>query len=148
MEELIAPLRRAVKTERIGPRPQLGYNMAMRYEHKTEPLLPFRRFVVRLLLHVSAGLGVIAGSLGLGILGYHHFARLPWLDALLNASMILGGMGPVDPVRTAGGKVFASCYALFSGVIFLVVVGIMIAPAAHRVLHRLHFESGKRAAGS
>jgi hypothetical protein len=117
----------------------------MRYEHKTEPLLPFRRFVVRLFVHVSAGLAVIAGSLGLGILGYHHFENLPWLDALLNASMILGGMGPVDPVRTSGGKAFASFYALFSGIIFLVVVGIMLAPAAHRVLHRLHFEGTAKA---
>jgi len=117
----------------------------MRYEHKTEPLLPFRRFVVRLSVHVSAGLAVIAGSLGLGILGYHHFEHLPWLDALLNASMILGGMGPVDPVRTSGGKAFASFYALFSGIIFLVVVGIMLAPAAHRVLHRLHFEGTAKA---
>jgi hypothetical protein len=125
----------------------MGYNASMRYEHKTEPLLPFRRFLARLLVHVSVGLLVITGSLGLGVLGYHHFAGLPWLDALLNASMILGGMGPVDAVRTSGGKVFASGYALFSGVIFLVVVGIMIAPAAHRVLHRLHLESGMTAGG-
>jgi hypothetical protein len=118
----------------------MGYNTPMRYEHKTEPLLPVRRFVARMMVHLSAGLLVIAASLGLGVLGYHHFARLPWLDALLNASMILGGMGPVDTVRTAGGKVFASGYALFSGVVFLAVVGIMMAPAAHRMLHRLHLE--------
>jgi hypothetical protein len=110
------------------------------YEHKTEPLLPVRRFVARMMAHISVGLLMIAGSLGLGILGYHHFEHWPWLDSLLNASMILGGMGPADPVKTPGGKVFASGYALFSGVIFLVVVGIMIAPAAHRVLHRLHLE--------
>jgi hypothetical protein len=115
----------------------------MRYEHKTEPLLPARRFAARLLVHAAVGLTVIAASLGLGILGYHHFEGLPWLDATLNASMILGGMGPVDAIRTAGGKAFASGYALFSGVVFLVVVGIMVAPAAHRVLHRLHFE-GRR----
>jgi len=125
----------------------MGYNAPMRYEHQTEPLLPFRRFVARLLIHVSVGLLVIAGSLILGVLGYHHFEHFPWLDSLLNASMILGGMGPVDPVRTAGGKVFASGYALFSGVIFLVVVGIMIAPAAHRVLHRLHLEGGTTPGG-
>jgi hypothetical protein len=112
----------------------------MKYEHRREPLLPFRRFIARMIVHVSAGLLVIAGSLGLGVLGYHYFARLPWLDALLNASMILGGMGPVDPVRSTAGKAFASGYALFSGVVFLVVVGIMIAPAAHRMLHRLHLE--------
>jgi len=113
----------------------------MSYEHRTEPLLPFRRFIGRLMAHVFAGILVIAGSLGLGVLGYHHFEGLPWLDALLNASMILGGMGPVDRIRTAGGKAFASGYALFSGVIFLVVVGVMIVPVVHRLLHRLHLES-------
>lgn len=121
----------------------MGYNVPMKYEHKSEPLLPMRRFAARIMAHLSVGLLVIAASLGLGVLGYHHFEHLPWLDALLNASMILGGMGPVDPVRTAGGKAFASFYALFSGVVFLVVVGIMIAPAAHRLLHRLHLE-GRR----
>jgi hypothetical protein len=115
----------------------------MTYEHKSEPLLARPRFLRRMLAHAGAGVLLIAASLGLGVLGYHHFGRLPWLDALLNASMILGGMGPVDPVRPAAGKVFASVYALFSGVIFLVVVGIMIAPAAHRVLHRLHLERGR-----
>ena len=112
----------------------------MTYEHKSEPLLARPKFYRRMLVHVVAGLFLIAASLGLGVLGYHHFEGLPWLDALLNASMILGGMGPVDPVRSAAGKVFASAYALFSGVIFLVVVGLMIAPAAHRILHRLHLE--------
>jgi hypothetical protein len=115
----------------------------MVYEHKSEPLLPWGRFVRRLLNHVSVGLLVILVSLGLGVLGYHHFEGLSWLDALLNASMILGGMGPVDPLRTAGGKMFASCYALFSGVVFLVVVGIMVAPVGHRLLHRLHLEDSQ-----
>jgi hypothetical protein len=113
------------------------------YEHKSESLLPFRKFLRRLLNHVLAGLAIIAVSLGIGIAGYHFLEGLPWIDALLNASMILGGMGPVDPLKTTAGKVFASGYALFSGVIFLVVVGIMIAPAAHRVLHRLHLERSK-----
>ncbi len=114
----------------------------MRYEHKTEPLLPFRRFLGRLLAHISVAVLVILASLGIGVLGYHHFEGFSWLDALLNASMILGGMGPVDTLVTSGGKVFASCYALFSGVVFLVVVGIMIAPAAHRLMHRLHLAAG------
>jgi NhaP-type Na+/H+ or K+/H+ antiporter len=113
------------------------------YEHKSENLLPFRKFLRRLLNHVLAGLAIIAVSLGIGIAGYHFLEGLPWIDALLNASMILGGMGPVDPLKTAAGKVFASGYALFSGVVFLVVVGIMIAPAAHRVLHRLHLERSR-----
>ena len=117
----------------------------MIYEHKSEPLLPFGRFVRRLLVHIAAGVVVICSSLGLGILGYHHFEDFSWLDSLLNASMILGGMGPVNPLQTAGGKIFASFYALFAGVIFLVVVGIMMAPVGHRLLHRLHLE-GQRTA--
>ncbi len=111
------------------------------YEHKTDPLLPLRRFLYRLIGHGAVGLATLLVSLGLGVLGYHHFEHFSWLDSLLNASMILGGMGPVNPVVTAGGKVFASCYALFSGAVFLVVIGIMLAPVAHRLLHRLHLES-------
>lgn len=111
------------------------------YEHKREPLLPLRRFYRRLLTHGVIGLSAILASLGLGVLGYHDFERLPWLDSLLNASMILGGMGPVDRVQTAGGKVFASCYALFSGVVFLIVVAILMAPFVHRLFHRLHLEA-------
>ena len=120
----------------------MGYNAPMRYEHQTEPLLPFRRFVARLLIHVSVGLLVIAGSLILGVLGYHHFEHFPWLDSLLNASMILGGMGPVGELRTVGGKVFAGLYALFSGVVFLVAAGVLFAPLIHRFLHRLHLDEG------
>lgn len=112
------------------------------YEHRTEPLLPHRQFLRRLTLHVLAATGVVAGSLGLGILGYHVLAGLPWLDALLNASMILTGMGPVDVLHTEAGKLFASFYALFSGIVFLVTAGILVAPVAHRLLHRLHLEVG------
>jgi len=108
------------------------------YEHRSEPLLPFQRFLRRQAQHVLIGLGIIAFSLGLGLAGYHFLEKLPWLEALLNASMILGGMGPVDPIKTPAGKIFASFYALYSGVVFLVVVGIMMAPAIHRALHRLH----------
>ncbi len=116
------------------------------YEHRAEPLLPFRRYLRRQLLHILFGLGVIAASLSLGVSGYHFLERLPWLDALVNASMILGGMGPVDPIRTSAGKIFASFYALYSGIVFLVVVGVMMAPAIHRVLHRLHLDETKRRA--
>jgi hypothetical protein len=125
----------------IGPGPGTRYNTLEMYEHKTDALLPLRRFLYRLLGHGAAGLAAILVSLGIGVLGYHHFERFSWLDSLLNASMILGGMGPVNPVLTAGGKVFASCYALFSGVVFLVVVGVMMAPVAHRLFHRLHLEA-------
>lgn len=108
------------------------------YEHKSEPLLPFRHFLRRQIEHVLIGLGIIGVSLSMGIAGYHFLGKLAWIDALVNASMILGGMGPVDPLRTAAAKIFASLYALYSGVIFLVVAGIMMAPLIHRLLHRLH----------
>src|SRR5207247_6128923 len=89
------------------------------YEHRSELLLTRAQFFRRMFKHALAVGGVLAVSLGLGVLGYHGFEGLPWLDALLNASMILGGMGPVDPLKSTGGKLFASFYALFSGIIFL-----------------------------
>jgi len=111
------------------------------YEHRNQPLLPFRLFLRRLVNHFVVALLFMAGALFIGILGYHLTEGLGWLDSLLNASMILGGMGPVDTLKTDAGKVFASFYALFSGVVFLVIAGTLIAPFAHRLLHRLHLES-------
>lgn len=114
------------------------------YERHSEPLLPARRFICRLVFHALLALAVIAVSLGIGILGYSLSEGMGFLDALLNASMILGGMGPVDTLQTDGGKWFASFYALFSGMIFLVIAGILVAPLAHRILHWMHMEdSGK-----
>ena len=114
------------------------------YEHRTEPLLPRRKFLRRLAMHGLAAGGVVAVSLSLGILGYHFLAGLPWIDALLNASMILTGEGPVDPMRTATAKLFASFYALFSGVVFLAIWSILVVPVAHRLLHKLHLEGKDR----
>ena len=111
------------------------------YEHRAQPLLPRPMFLRRMLGHGLAALSFLFASLAIGILGYHLTEGLPWLDALLNASMILGGMGPVNELRTAGGKLFASAYALFSGVAFLATAGILVAPLAHRLLHRLHLGS-------
>ncbi len=110
------------------------------YEHKHQPLLPKSRFMQRFLGHALEALGVIIGSLVIGMLGYHYLESLSWLDALVNASMILGGMGPVNVLHTTAGKIFASLYALYSGIIFLVVVGILFAPIYHRFLHRFHLE--------
>lgn len=110
------------------------------YEHHSQPLLPPAKFLRRLALHGLAAGGVVAGGLGVGILGYHLLEGLPWIDALLNASMILGGMGPVDTLHTSAGKLFASFYSLFSGIVFLVTAGILVAPVAHRLLHRLHLD--------
>lgn len=108
------------------------------YEHHAKPLLPPNMFLRRVLGHMTLSAAILLVSLGIGIAGYHWTEGFSFLDALLNASMILGGMGPVDPLRTDAGKVFASCYSLFSGVIFLAAVGIIIAPVAHRILHKLH----------
>ena len=108
------------------------------YEHRNQPLLPRPAFLVRLAGHVGIAVAVIFGSLGLGILGYHFLEGLPWIDALVNASMLLGGMGPVDPLHTTAGKLFASFYALYAGMVFLVAVGIIFAPVFHRILHHFH----------
>jgi len=110
------------------------------YEHRSKPLASRRKFLGRLALNAALASLIVLGSLAIGVLGYRGFERLSWIDALLNASMILGAMGPVDPVRTFGGKLFASFYALYSGLVFVVVAGIVFAPALHRMLHTFHVE--------
>jgi hypothetical protein len=113
----------------------------MIYEHRSQPLLSRAQFLRRVARHGLVAGGLLAGALSIGIVGYHTTGKLPWIDALLNASMILGGMGPVDTLCTTPGKLFASFYALFSGVLFLAVAGVLLAPLVHRMLHRLHLES-------
>lgn len=108
------------------------------FEHHRSPLLTKPAFMLRLLKHFFVSFVVLAVSLGLGTLGYHLTENLPWIDALLNASMILTGMGPVNEMHTGLGKLFASFYALFSGVIFLSLVAILLAPLVHRFLHKFH----------
>jgi len=110
------------------------------YERHNQPLIPRRAFAKRLGRHLLAAFVVLAVSLGIGVLSYHGFEKYSWLDSFLNAAMILGGMGEVSPLVTIGGKIFASIYALFSGIIFLVVAGIVVAPVAHRLLHRMHLD--------
>jgi hypothetical protein len=109
-----------------------------KFEHKSKPLLPWQAFIGRLTKHFLGATSLIFSALGIGVLGYHELESLPWIDSLLNASMILGGMGPVDPVKTVAGKLFASFYALFSGIVFLVAVGVIFAPLFHRFLHKFH----------
>ena len=108
------------------------------YEHAKRPLLTRAEFAERILRHVSIAVLIVGCALGIGILGYHYLGELEWLDSLLNASMILGGMGPVDPVKTVSGKLFASFYALFSGLAFLGIASVLLAPFVHRLLHRFH----------
>lgn len=114
------------------------------YEHHSKPLLSRKLFVQRLLGHFSLAMIILLLSLGLGVAGYHITEGLSIIDSVLNASMILGGMGPVDAIKTPGGKLFASFYSLFSGIIFLAVVGVIIAPIAHRLFHRLHLSANKK----
>ena len=99
-----------------------------------------RKFYHRFLLAFGLSAGLIGFSLVLGILGYHFIAGLKWVDALMNAAMILTGMGPVDVLSSDAAKLFASAYALFSGVVFITATGILLAPIFHRVLHRFHVE--------
>ncbi len=111
------------------------------FEHKTQPLASKNKFYTRMVKTVCFSLSIIAVCLFIGILGYHYTANISWLDSLHNASMILSGMGPVVPIDTDLGKYFSSFYALFSGIVFISNVGIMLAPLAHRVFHRLHLEN-------
>ena len=110
------------------------------YERKTENLVPLVVFARRMTITFLLLLTVLAIALGLGIIGYHEFARLSWIDSILNASMILTGMGPVDRMTTDTSKLFASVYALFSGVVFLSSIGLLLAPIFHRILHKFHLD--------
>ncbi len=114
------------------------------FEHKSEPLLPKRKYVKRLAKHGLFAFVIIFVSLGIGIVGYRVLEGMSWIDATVNASMILGGMGPVNELRTTAGKLFASAYALFSGIIFLVAVGVLFAPAFHRFLHKFHLDRAEK----
>ena len=108
------------------------------FESRQDNILPLGQFVRRMGVCLAIAGALIVVALGLGVLGYHFIAGLRWVDALLNASMILTGMGPVDTLHTDGAKVFASAYALFSGVIFISLMGLLLSPIAHRVLHKFH----------
>ena len=110
------------------------------YEHRKQPLLNSNQFALRVGRHLILALFVLFLGLGAGILGYHFVGELGWVDSLLNASMILSGMGPVDPLRSSVAKIFASCYALFSGLAFVGVASLIVAPFAHRVLHGFHLD--------
>jgi len=110
------------------------------FEHHKEQLASRNAFVGRQLKYLFFSLVILSASIGIGIVGYHIFGRLSWIDSFLNASMILTGMGPADHLDTTGGKLFASGYALFSGVAFLTFIGVLFAPIYHRFLHKFHFD--------
>ena len=106
-----------------------------------KPLAPPKVFFRRLLTSTALGLAMVIVSLAVGMAGYHGYEGLPWIDAFLNASMILSGMGPLLQPVTTGGKLFAGFYALYSGLAVLVIAGIMFGPVVHRFLHRFHLEA-------
>jgi hypothetical protein len=110
------------------------------YEHRTKPVLPRRDFLRRAAGHLLLGVVIVLASVFAGTLGYHVFVGLPWIDAFLNASMILGGMGPLAPVVTPAAKLFAAFYALYSGLFFVAFIGVVLAPWVHRLLHKMHVE--------
>ena len=110
------------------------------YEPRHAPLLPGARFALRMAVHAGVALLLIAISLFIGMFGYRHYEQMSWLDAFLNSAMLLGGMGPVKAEGLSdGGKLFAGIYALYAGLAFIAVMGILLAPVVHRVLHRFHW---------
>jgi hypothetical protein len=111
------------------------------FETRSEPLLSRERFVRRMVRAFATTLAIVAGSLAMGMAGYHFLCGLPWVDALLNSAMILTGMGPVDPMRSNAAKLFASFYALYSGIAFLSIMAILLAPIIHRGLHTFHLDA-------
>lgn len=110
------------------------------YESKKQAPLPHASFVRRILWHLFLALTLLVLSLLAGMAGYAYFEQLPWLDAFLNAAMLLGGMGPVHLPVTAGGKLFAGCYALYAGLVFIATAALLFTPILHRLLHKFHWE--------
>lgn len=110
------------------------------YEPRAHPPIPHAHFVLRILSHSALAFGLVLLSLLIGIGGYMYYEDLPWRDAFLNAAMLLGGMGPVNAPQTDGGKLFAGLYALYAGLVFLIGASLIVAPVAHRILHKFHWD--------
>jgi hypothetical protein len=112
----------------------------VKFEHHRQRVLHRQAFLKRLARHGGWALLLVACSLGLGTAGFHLLSGQPWLDAFLNSAMLLGGMGPVGDLGPPSGKVFAAFYALYAGLVFLIVAGLLFAPVFHRILHRFHMD--------
>lgn len=115
----------------------------MKLEHHKQKVVPFNRFLLRLLRYTFFAALLITFSVGLGVLGYHHFAQLTWLNSFHMACLILTGMGPVAEMQTAGAKIFDSLYALYSGVAFLTIAAVFFTPIVHRIMHILHVDANE-----
>lgn len=113
------------------------------FEHHKDKLLPLSLFFTRIIRHILLGIILIILALFVGMAGYHFFENMSWTDAFVNAAMILSGMGPLGSLSTSGGKIFAGCYALFSGLLFILVIGIVYAPIIHRFMHKFHIDDAK-----
>jgi hypothetical protein len=113
------------------------------YQRKIPDLAPIHTYLRRVAINVAIAAAIMFVSLCAGIAGYRGTEGMPWIDALLNASMIMGGMGPVDTLKTHAGKLFASFYALYCGLVLILTAGIVLAPVVHRLLHRFHLEDAK-----
>jgi putative effector of murein hydrolase len=111
------------------------------FEHRHQKLLPRKKFLVRVAKYGLLSIGLIIVSLIIGMLGYHMFEGLSWIDAFLNSAMLMGGMGPVSPLYTDAGKIFAGFYSLYCGMVLLIAVAIFAAPIFHRFFHHFHLES-------
>jgi hypothetical protein len=114
------------------------------FEHRSSPLLPRKAFIRRMRRSILISTGIAAVTLAVGMCGYRFLENMPWPDAFANSSMILAGMGPLGNLNTNGGKIFAGCYALFCGLIFVTIITILIAPLFHRALHKFHCETSEK----
>ena len=113
------------------------------YEPRHAPPISRKQFLRRMLDHLVAAVTLASASLAIGMAGYAYFEDLAWRDAFLNSAMLLGGMGPVDPPCTPGGKVFAGIYALFAGLVFIITAGVVVTPVLHRLLHKFHWKDDR-----
>lgn len=113
------------------------------YEHKNKPLLPFKEFIQRIGVHFFISMSILSISLFVGTLGYSYLGNMSQIDGFYNASMILTGMGPVNQLQTDAAKLFSSFYAIYSGVAFLTMMGVMASPIVHRILHILHIKENE-----
>jgi hypothetical protein len=114
------------------------------FEKRSQPLLSRRLFALRLLRTLGFGAGLLGLSLAAGMAGYHYLEQLPWLDAFLNAAMIMSGMGPVATLQTPAGKLFAGCYALYCGIALITAAAVMLSPVVHRLFHKFHLEEERK----